>query len=572
MPTVRSLRGVLVAVILAGLTVGPAAPGSAQPVGAPRAADDLRVVAVDASAAPDIVALAAVPASLLNTAIDPLAFTVTADGRPVGVSVEPLTPDQLTVALIVDTADDSAVVAQQGAAVEFVLQLDPRSPVVIASTTSGSVFGPSTDRRLALQAIRDLAPGEPRATYAAIASALDAAGDTTARRALVVVSAGQDSSGDGASLRTRLSQVAIVQWISVAPGGEPPTALADLATVTTSSNENLLPLLDVVAASLIGQYRLRFRAGSGTNVEISLSVGTESWSAPVPLPAPTEPPTGDEPTTSGAPASSVAPPAPDSTAPPSTASPSTAAAQASTTAASMGPPPPDDTATTAGDEAATSSIEDEGGSFPTLALLSVFLLLAGMGGVLFFLRDRLQPAGVRPASRPAKPPARAPTPRRARPPSPPRPVRGRKPASTKTAAKAPPAKPAKASPKKPGRKPVPANARSPKPQPPRVDGEPLATPTPRPPVPAPASGLPPPQPAVPEPVTPPLRDRPSPPNRPAPYPLVEPPASVNVATLPPVRDDAPRVGARPKGSYRPSRSPTKDVSGDVRSAGPYLQP
>ncbi len=588
MLTVRSLRRVVFAVIVAGLTVGTVAPGGAQPVGAPPEADDLRVVEVDATASPDIVAVAAVPASLQDATIDPLAFTVTAGGQPVGVSVEPLTADQLTVSLMLDTADDigrSTVVAQQGAAVEFVLQLDPRSPVVIASTTAGAVFGPSTDRRLALQAVQNLARGGPRQTVVSIGSVLDAAGAGTSRRAVVVVSGGPDASGDdGSSLRSRLAGNSILQWIAAAPGGEPPAALADLATVTPSSNEALLPLLDLLAATLVGQYRLRFRADAGADVQISLALGSQSWSAPVPLPAPpVAPPDSTTLATSAAPATTVGSAAPDSTAP------ATTTAIASTTAASVGPPAPDQTVDTTGDEAATASVEDEGSTFPTLALVSVFLLITGVGAVLFLMRGRLQPAGVRPGSRPSgpAPPARASSP--PRPVSPPRPKRGRKPASTKTAAAAPPSK-------KPAPKP---KQRSPKPEPPSPapppparapglpDPDPVVIPAPGlrepEPVVVPVPGLPEPEPVVipapslpsPEPLaaTPSASDRQPQPTRPVPYQSAEPPSAVKFCPAAPAPDRvAPRVGARPKGGYRPSRSLAKAVSGDVRSAGPYLQP
>jgi hypothetical protein len=70
-----------------------------------------------------------------------------------------------------------------------------------------------------------------------------------------------------------------------------------------------------------------------------------------------------------------------------------------------------------------------------------------------------------------------------------------------------------------------------------------------------------------------VTDRQPQPARPVPDQLVEPPRAVSIGPAPPGRDrDAPRIGARPKGGYRPSRSAVKEVSGDVRSAGPYLRP
>src|SRR5262245_6227577 len=121
-----------IAVLNVGVAV--ASPLAGVEAGAPLSADELRIVAVDARSRPDVDVVVAVPATVRGRTFDQSAFTVTVDGRPVATTVEPLPADSLTVVLVVDNAagvDGATFLAEQGAAVEFVLQLDPRTPLVV---------------------------------------------------------------------------------------------------------------------------------------------------------------------------------------------------------------------------------------------------------------------------------------------------------------------------------------------------------------------------------------------------------------------------------------------------------
>src|SRR5262249_1133859 len=148
--------------------------------------------------------------------IEPAAFSVTVGGRAVPIQIEPLPPEQLTVGIVLDTADGvdpSTFLSQQAGAVGFGLQLDPRPPVGIGPTAGGATSTPHTDRRLALQAIQGLAVGGGRRIVDSLSAVLRTSG--SGRRALVVTSAGPDAGGvDAGPLRSALTAAKLrVRWL-----------------------------------------------------------------------------------------------------------------------------------------------------------------------------------------------------------------------------------------------------------------------------------------------------------------------------------------------------------------------
>lgn len=203
-----------------------------------------------------------------------------------------MSPDGQTVAVVLDNADGitlDAFDAQQGAVAEFLLELDPETPVVIGSSADGVVFGPSTDRRSALLALGQLRKGGNREWGATLASTLDAAAPDLP--VTVVAMSAAPSPPEAVAppdLAGRLaSQGVHVRWINLRDDAGPPADLGAIGPVTPATDENLLATLDVIAADLGSQYVLRFQADPEmSTLVVTFERDGRTWTAEAPISPP----------------------------------------------------------------------------------------------------------------------------------------------------------------------------------------------------------------------------------------------------------------------------------------------
>ena len=282
------LAGAL-ALVLAG-SFGPSSPVAAADDPVP--GDELRIIAVDTSDFPDVEATVALPATARRQPAGSANLTVTSAEQELEATVERLPVDRQAVAILIDTderTEELTLVTAQAAATDLVRQLDPARPVVVASSTGGTVFGPDTDRAAAIDALADLRLGGTRDWPATLAATTDALVDSTSST-LIVVSTGPSGRTDvPPGLVSRLADDSVkVRWVSLGPDAGPPADLEDVPSVVSATTDGLLVRLDAIAAELVAQYRLTFRVDPrATSVAVTLRVDGDEWTAgfPVPLPS-----------------------------------------------------------------------------------------------------------------------------------------------------------------------------------------------------------------------------------------------------------------------------------------------
>jgi hypothetical protein len=283
----------LIAGALVLVLAGPASPVAAadDPVG-PVPGDELRIIAVDTSDFPDVEATVALPATARRQPAGSANLTVTSAEQEVEATVERLPVDRQAVAILIDTderTEELTLVTAQAAATDLVRQLDPARPVVVASSTGGTVFGPDTDRAAAIDALADLRLGGTRDWPATLAATMDTLVDSTSTT-VVVVSTGPSGDTDvPPELVSRLADDSVkVRWVSLGAGAGPAGDLEDIPSVVSATRDGLLVRLDAIAAELVAQYRLTFRVDPrATSVAVTLLVDGDEWTAgfPVPLPS-----------------------------------------------------------------------------------------------------------------------------------------------------------------------------------------------------------------------------------------------------------------------------------------------
>ena len=290
------LGGLVAAVIstfaLLGVTAHPAS--AAGPLrSAP--GDELRIVDVDTTSFPMVSATVAVPERARPDSDLSSKLTASSAGRPLPAEVERLSAGTQPIALLIDDASDTGaptLSVEQGAASEFLRQLDRQSPVILATSTRGLVFGPSADRAEALAALGRLQPGGTRNWSDALAATLDAAAGAP-QATVVVVSTGPSgptgpTDGAPSDLPGRLAGDGItVRWLSLANDAGPTGSLAGIQSVTSTTAEGVLARLDSIAADLVGQYRLTFQVDPRASAAaVTLVLGDQTWTAETPLPLP----------------------------------------------------------------------------------------------------------------------------------------------------------------------------------------------------------------------------------------------------------------------------------------------
>jgi hypothetical protein len=300
----RALAVAVMAFAFAYTWTGAAEVAGAEPLqGA--SSDQLRIVAVDTSSFPDVTATVALPMSMRQDQDLSANLSVATATTPLRASVYRVSQNRPTVAILLDAdgrTDTSTFTAEQGAAAEWILGLDPTLPVVIGTSTSGVVSAPAVGTSSALAALGRLQLGGTRNWPRALAAVM-AVTTPDSRAVVVVVSTGPgDAPTAPSKLTSRTAGTELsVHWIRLGPNSGPSDALGKIPSVE-STPDALLGTLNPIAADLTAQYQLRFRAAStATAATFTLDAYGTRWTARTPLASSVQQPSGS--TGNGAPSS-----------------------------------------------------------------------------------------------------------------------------------------------------------------------------------------------------------------------------------------------------------------------------
>lgn len=272
--------------LAAALTLVALAPAAA----AAAAADEaLTVVSTDVSAYPDVRMVVSVPAGEQGGPAP--AVTVTENGHPRPVVVQPLAAEELEVALVIDTSGSmqgAPLAAAKAAAQAFINQLPATVPVsVIGFGASPAVVSPrSTNRAAQLAAVRALSASGQTALYDALHLGLAQLQLPRAggRQMAVLLTDGGDTASvatlDGTADALAAAKVALFA-VELRTGESNPAALARLTSrsggrvVPAADPAALAGAFDTVAAQLVRQHAISYRseADGPTDVEIAVDVG-----------------------------------------------------------------------------------------------------------------------------------------------------------------------------------------------------------------------------------------------------------------------------------------------------------
>jgi len=252
--------------------------------------ETLTVVSSDVVAYPEVKLVVAAPAQLGDQVLTDSAFWVVEGGVSQPVRVQPLPPDQLEVALVIDTSGSMAgapLAAAKAAAQSFLNQLPATVPssVIGFGSSPREVSARSANRAAQSSAIAGLVASGQTALYDALGTALaqvPAASRNT--RAVVLLTDGGDTASTktldatanafaaanvplfAVELRTSDSNPAALSRLTSASGGR---------VVPASDPTALSGAFGVIAKQLVRQYIVtyRSRAGGATDIDVILDAG-----------------------------------------------------------------------------------------------------------------------------------------------------------------------------------------------------------------------------------------------------------------------------------------------------------
>ncbi|MDQ3146160.1 MAG: hypothetical protein M3R01_04395, partial [Actinomycetota bacterium] len=242
---------------------------------------ELRVASVDASARRDVSVEVAVPRVLSGTELPAGAFTVSQGGQPLPAQVTHLQPQDVELALVLDTSEEVSpedLTAVKGAAIELLLALPPGVVVSVFRNTGPNflVRPPSGDRVAANTAVGTAARGGAAATGDALLAALDQLSTREGVRRTVLFAGGADAglsqaSADELSQRYRSTGTELHLIRDGAEGPASGVAEASGGTVSVPSDRGeLVGAFQGIVDELAGRYQLDFRSDGQRPVDVTV--------------------------------------------------------------------------------------------------------------------------------------------------------------------------------------------------------------------------------------------------------------------------------------------------------------
>jgi hypothetical protein len=253
----------------------------------PAAAEELRVLSVDADSRRHVDVDVVVPRRSTGRTLEPSAFEVRENGQPVAVTTTQLQPRDLDVVITFGWGPDAQgefVTAIQAATAELIRNLPEGARVGLVGPVGGLNVPLATDRNAALDALSDLTMTSGTDLEDAVsdaARALHAVGSEPARRPAIVVLTGEPVEIDPESLGRAVEGiespespvVAIVMTSASPPASLDGVELPGGGSVLAVPPTGLIGATDAVVANLVGRYRLSFQltdpAAGGVDVRLS---------------------------------------------------------------------------------------------------------------------------------------------------------------------------------------------------------------------------------------------------------------------------------------------------------------
>lgn len=284
---------------------------AAAPVQAQQAPDaDLRIDSVDQSDYPSVVITVTVPVEMNGLELAPENFFISEDGRGVGLDVERLPAEELSIALVVDTSgsmDGAPIAAAKGAVGGFIEALPPEVDMALLGfgSTSRLLVPFTSDPNEILSGMNSIGTGGETALYDALVEAAGAfPNDAGQRRTIVLLTDGGDTASEAELQDALVALIGLEARLVIIELESPESDRTTLnrleastggALVAATDPEALQGIYSEVASDLINQYRLSFESFGQGSTEITAAVRTADQAAvgsttvTFPLPPPVTP-------------------------------------------------------------------------------------------------------------------------------------------------------------------------------------------------------------------------------------------------------------------------------------------
>lgn len=274
----------------------------------------LRVVWFDSRGYPEVELTVSLPTEMQGLSGEALDFAVVEGGRVPAVTVERVSTQGLEVVLVFDTSGSmkgEPIAAAKSAATDFVAQMPSGSRLaLVAFGAESSVVTPfTTEHANVVASINDLEAQGETALYDGLVTAAQLFSDSEDdRRVIVMLSDGGDTvsaSDIDDAIESAQSADAVFHAIELQ---SPETDPEPMQKIGLATNGTVVPVSDPgalnsifgdVAAAIVNQYRLTFRAEGRGATELTVRVETAELAASLtrvaqfPKPARTAPPAAE---------------------------------------------------------------------------------------------------------------------------------------------------------------------------------------------------------------------------------------------------------------------------------------
>jgi hypothetical protein len=259
----RRARGRLLGVTAVAIAVtATAAPAAAEPSASHAADLGVRVVGTVAVDPSHVGVIVAVPDA--GGPLNPQAFRLWQNGRPMAVRVDPLPASALRIAVVVDARPGAQLQGAQNAVADMMIGLPNGAEAAVVGARPARLVQPMTgDAGSVVQALAGATFSGPRDDASALTLAVrEVLRAPPGRRAVVLITTAPIPAALASEVSGQLRAADASLYVAAVPDITP--SLARLAgasggwAVTASSARSLMPAVDAIGADLAHQYQLAY--------------------------------------------------------------------------------------------------------------------------------------------------------------------------------------------------------------------------------------------------------------------------------------------------------------------------